>query len=213
MLCVCVFEYVQVAIRGVHAKVAVPGFPEGIVHSATPGCTMPLGRRRHLVVAGLFAIVYAGTPWCQESTSRTSRIRTAFNKPDGFASCAIVGSSGLLLHTRLGEEINSYDFVVRTNLAPLGGFEPVVGSKTSVRVMNTEALGTVILERACPRLKDGHNDFCPAYSIHVNSNKEGAFKTAMPNACRGITPMVFGKDLISSSDNVIQHFSRLWVAM
>ena len=52
------------------------------------------------------------------AVARTRRsIRLTMGAEHGFASCAIVGSSGLLLRTRLGAEIDAHDFVMRTNLA------------------------------------------------------------------------------------------------
>jgi hypothetical protein len=50
---------------------------------------------------------------------------------------AIVGSSGILLNHKLGDEINNHDFIVRFNAAPTGGFEEFVGNRTDFRCMNT----------------------------------------------------------------------------
>ena len=50
-------------------------------------------------------------------------------------SCAVVGNSPLLLGQRAGPSIDSHDVVIRFNFAPTRGFEPDVGTKTSVRVM------------------------------------------------------------------------------
>eukprot|EP00966_Prymnesium_polylepis_P082422 1908604-Prymnesium_polylepis.1 len=49
----------------------------------------------------------------------------------GFNSCAVVASSGTLLRDRLGENIDHHDAVFRFNNAPVLGFEPVVGHKTT----------------------------------------------------------------------------------
>ena len=50
---------------------------------------------------------------CQQTRDSTqqrlrSRLRDKFGRPEGFGSCAIVGSSGLLLRTRLGAEIDGH---------------------------------------------------------------------------------------------------------
>ena len=48
-------------------------------------------------------------------------------------SIAVIGNSGILLDKEFGEEIDSYDLVIRCNLARIKGFEKYVGSKTSIR--------------------------------------------------------------------------------
>ncbi|XP_071484598.1 alpha-N-acetyl-neuraminyl-2,3-beta-galactosyl-1,3-N-acetyl-galactosaminide alpha-2,6-sialyltransferase-like [Diadema antillarum] len=49
------------------------------------------------------------------------------------SSCAVVSSSGHLLKTDAGHEIDSAECVFRMNSAPVRGFERDVGSKTTVR--------------------------------------------------------------------------------
>ena len=141
---------------------------------------------------------------------RRASIRTKFGVPNGFDSCAIVGSSGLLLSERLGDEIDGHDFVLRTNLAPVGGFEEVVGSKTTVRVMNTEAMSTALLERACPLLRDENSStWCPPYAIQINSkHHESHYTTALNNGCPGsdLDSPIITKTDVPSSDETIQHF-------
>lgn len=51
-------------------------------------------------------------------------------------TCAIVGSSGLLLNHEHGKAIDAHDFVIRANNAPTKGFEKHVGAKTSLMTMN-----------------------------------------------------------------------------
>ena len=51
--------------------------------------------------------------------------------------CAVVGSSGQLISGRaLGEEIDTYDAVIRLNAAPTIGYESRVGGFTSARFVN-----------------------------------------------------------------------------
>ncbi|XP_078666381.1 alpha-N-acetyl-neuraminyl-2,3-beta-galactosyl-1,3-N-acetyl-galactosaminide alpha-2,6-sialyltransferase-like [Branchiostoma floridae x Branchiostoma belcheri] len=49
--------------------------------------------------------------------------------------CALVSSSGQLLHYKAGNEIEQADCVIRMNEAPAIGFEEHVGRKTTLRVM------------------------------------------------------------------------------
>lgn len=47
----------------------------------------------------------------------------------------MVSSSGQVLGSRRGHEINGHECVIRMNAAPTQGFEADVGNKTSVRVV------------------------------------------------------------------------------
>ncbi|XP_040583221.1 beta-galactoside alpha-2,6-sialyltransferase 1 [Lepeophtheirus salmonis] len=57
-----------------------------------------------------------------------------------FNSCAIVTNSGSLINSGLGTFIDSHDIVIRFNGAPTSGYEKDVGSKTSLRVVNSQVL-------------------------------------------------------------------------
>ncbi len=46
-----------------------------------------------------------------------------------FASCAVVGNSGVLLSTQFGEAIDEHEVVIRFNAAVTEGYEAFVGSK------------------------------------------------------------------------------------
>ena len=53
--------------------------------------------------------------------------------PKPSASCVVVTSGGVLLqHPNLGKVIDSYDYVIRLNLAPTKNFEKFVGTKTTL---------------------------------------------------------------------------------
>eukprot|EP00976_Prorocentrum_cordatum_P026175 531066-Prorocentrum_minimum.AAC.1 len=58
-----------------------------------------------------------------------------------FKSCAVVGSSGILLLYDRGSEIDGHDAVFRFNSAPTHGFEPKVGSRTTIRLTNSRNFG------------------------------------------------------------------------
>ena len=72
------------------------------------------------------------------------------NKNDMFLSscpvykyndCGVVSSAGALLHSGLGKKIDSNDFVIRFNNAPSKGYEEDVGTKTSLRIVNSQVVG------------------------------------------------------------------------
>ncbi|XP_070538912.1 beta-galactoside alpha-2,6-sialyltransferase 2-like isoform X2 [Ptychodera flava] len=56
-----------------------------------------------------------------------------------FNTCAVVFSSSSLKYTALGKEIDNHDAVLRFNDAPTAGFERDVGSKTTIRLINSNA--------------------------------------------------------------------------
>ncbi|CAH1245022.1 ST8SIA4 [Branchiostoma lanceolatum] len=57
-----------------------------------------------------------------------------------FRSCAVVGNSGILFGSRCGPQIDSADFVFRSNLAAIEGFENDVGTKSNFTTMNPSVL-------------------------------------------------------------------------
>jgi hypothetical protein len=75
--------------------------------------------------------------WCGDFRDSRS-LRQKLGAPQGgFATCALVGSSGVLALERLGERIDAAEFVMRFNLNQVGGFEPIVGSITTLRLLDT----------------------------------------------------------------------------
>ncbi|XP_034145684.1 beta-galactoside alpha-2,6-sialyltransferase 2 [Esox lucius] len=55
-----------------------------------------------------------------------------------FKSCAVVASAGAMLHSSLGNEIDSHEAVLRFNSAPTEGYENDVGNKTTIRIINSQ---------------------------------------------------------------------------
>lgn len=57
--------------------------------------------------------------------------------------CAVIGNSGILLDSHCGGLIDSYDFVIRANMAPVEGYSSDVGHKTDLMLVNDETLSNI----------------------------------------------------------------------
>ncbi|XP_032906042.1 alpha-2,8-sialyltransferase 8B isoform X1 [Amblyraja radiata] len=75
--------------------------------------------------------------------------RTSPMKNKHFKQCAIVGNSGILLNSGCGREIDSHEFVIRCNLAPVEVYAQDVGQKTDLVTMNPS-----VVQRAFEDLKN-----------------------------------------------------------
>lgn len=62
-------------------------------------------------------------------------------------TCALVSSSGMLLDSNAGSQIDSADCVFRLNSAPTLDFEEDVGTKTTVRVLSVTGFKSLIRSR------------------------------------------------------------------
>ncbi|XP_027035425.1 alpha-N-acetyl-neuraminyl-2,3-beta-galactosyl-1,3-N-acetyl-galactosaminide alpha-2,6-sialyltransferase isoform X1 [Tachysurus fulvidraco] len=64
------------------------------------------------------------------------------------ASCAVVSSSGQVLGSRCGREIDGHECVIRMNAAPTQRFESDVGNKTTVRVVSHSSVRRLLQREA-----------------------------------------------------------------
>jgi hypothetical protein len=168
------------------------------------------------VFSGAYFFSQPVLPWdqvCHRNDSVTQQVRHTARAPvGGYGSCAVVGGAGFLRHQRLGAEIDAHELVVRINLSPVAGFEPVVGSKTTVRIVNREALGTFLYERACTPTFNPVTD-CPNYTLVPNNPhipQIPVLKRMCPNTNVGdIAKMApFGLPILLGSLDPIMH--SLW---
>jgi hypothetical protein len=83
-------------------------------------------------------------------------------------SCAVVGASGNLLGSGLGDEIDGHDVVLRINLAPTRGFETDVGRRTTHYLVTQWILGMVIDGK-------GHENVSPDLDGRLQSLADGAY--------------------------------------
>jgi len=54
-----------------------------------------------------------------------------------FPTCAVVGNSGILIGSGRGTQIDAHDFIIRLNNAPVAGFAPDVGARTSLTLTHS----------------------------------------------------------------------------
>ncbi|XP_036987643.2 beta-galactoside alpha-2,6-sialyltransferase 1 isoform X1 [Artibeus jamaicensis] len=63
-------------------------------------------------------------------------------KAGPWGRCAVVSSAGSLKSSQLGKEIDEHDAVLRFNGAPTANFKQDVGTKTTIRLMNSQLVTT-----------------------------------------------------------------------
>jgi len=107
-------------------------------------------------------------------------------------SCAVIGSAPNILDKKLGKEIDSHDFIIRSNAARIEGFEDWVGSRTDLRLISGKTFSSISFETGgtlglpsatwFPRLKNEHFIVRPYPSnldrvfgildLHMNGNNK-----------------------------------------
>ncbi|KAL5716816.1 beta-galactoside alpha-2,3-sialyltransferase [Ranunculus cassubicifolius] len=81
-----------------------------------------------------------------------------FPDSERYASCAVVGNSGILLTSEHGKLIDSHEIVIRLNNARTNGYLHNVGSKTSISFVNSNILHLCARREGC---------FCHPYGGNV----------------------------------------------
>ena len=113
-------------------------------------------------------------------------MRRAVDLPSSSNSCALVGSSGSMLFDAHGPEIDAHDLVLRFNDAQTHGFESQVGKRTSIRILNSNAI-IEVLERCAPRAActpAAVRSCCPTERALLNSGSE-ELVTCYQHVCGG----------------------------
>lgn len=116
-------------------------------------------------------------------------VRALMRRAEGYASCALVGPSAFLLHSALGDEIDSHELVLRVEDAPTAGRERHVGSRTSAEVLGAGAVaarlvGACAAERAvaarAQRAVDADGDGTAGARANGGANASAAGCSAHP---------------------------------
>ena len=79
-------------------------------------------------------------PWLPPSDALASRMAQRFH------SCAMVGNSGGLLATEVGDVVNEHEVVLRLDGAPTRGFEKHVGSRTTFRLASQTTVEALLAD-------------------------------------------------------------------
>ena len=132
--------------------------------------------------------------------SSKASIREALGVPDGFRTCALVGSSGKLLQQKQGNMIDDHEMVMRMNTAPTDGWEQHTGARTTHRVVATTGFAMYLREANCQAwescLVDGHAPpWCPVGPLILNMatvdpHNNGFYRSFM-SACSSLVPLDF----------------------
>lgn len=66
--------------------------------------------------------------------------RKLFASDQSFKTCAVISSAGSMFQSKLGAFVDSHDLVMRFNHAPIEGYAEDVGTKTTIRIINSQVV-------------------------------------------------------------------------
>ena len=130
----------------------------------------------------------------------------SFNRTHGVIpqkTCAVVGCSGILLNSSCGKEIDAHDFVIRTNLPGLRGFELDVGKKQNLTTINAE--GARALSKLITKMNDTSSTKVGAIQRLKDLNGSILFETK-----GGVTLSRVFKRIITASQSMSINFQAAY---
>ena len=100
-----------------------------------------------------------------------------------YSTCAVVGSSGVMISSGLGKQIDAHDAVVRLNQAPChqSRYQPDVGARTTLRILNKR--WTAIYGRHHPELMHADPDAKMKKTNESGSVSSGGKMTVIASRC------------------------------
>lgn len=87
-------------------------------------------------------IQFGKEPFTTSDWQKSLPNKSLMEELGSFRTCAVVSSAASILRSKLGDEINGHDAVLRFNAAPINGFEDDVGTKTTFRIINSQVVAT-----------------------------------------------------------------------
>ncbi|XP_067289869.1 CMP-N-acetylneuraminate-poly-alpha-2,8-sialyltransferase isoform X2 [Pseudorasbora parva] len=134
------YKTTDIGRNGVHQKIGLTG------NSRTRSSRLMANGSETLFGNGLSDLSDLGVQWKFNTTlvtmiSLLPEVSPLKNKT--FKTCAVVGNSGILLKSGCGKEIDSHNFIIRCNLAPLQDFADDVGLRSDFTTMNPSVVQRV----------------------------------------------------------------------
>ncbi|XP_066291601.1 CMP-N-acetylneuraminate-poly-alpha-2,8-sialyltransferase-like [Branchiostoma lanceolatum] len=126
--------------------------------------TVGLHPRNHLKIRFMLG---NSSSKCGGGRKKSCRSKSGLVQPIGqYRTCAVVANGGILLGSDCGADIDAKDYVIRTNLPALVGFERDVGQKTNMTFVNTNVVKRMA---ECSLLKDRTRDPYPTRLRSINN--------------------------------------------
>nr|KAF6315453.1 ST6 N-acetylgalactosaminide alpha-2,6-sialyltransferase 4 [Myotis myotis] len=96
-------------------------------------------------------------------------------------SCAVVSSSGQMLGSGLGTQIDGAECVLRMNQAPTVGFEVDVGQRSTLRVISHTTVPLLLRNYShLPRAAAAHQDVPGPAGVHLHRAHDGLLRPGLP---------------------------------
>ena len=147
-------------------------------------------------------------PWRFRSCLRQALGLPAHGIQQGYKSCAVVGSSGSLLMGRWGGEIDQHEVVIRFNNAPVTGYEEIAGARGSVRMLNSNAMSSLLQQCAAKNSCAANYSCCPVDTALILNSEYTQLVDCIRAVCGKGTPLTSGMKDSVMRHRVFQEFDR-----